>query len=297
MKKNLLLIIVLGLASLFRAGAQSEESIIFLNFQDWEASPGVQYDPPDSCEVSRNLILKGPDQVMIDYQTGGHGEVTLWKYWVSPLCNCKHMNRDDTPCGIDITTGWVSLAKQSTPEDTVGQFILPKLSNVTKIEVGFSCTGEGRGLRIYASTDDGATWGDPIGGEHLDGNQDGVFATEVINMDNVILKITSGVDGSDASQFARVHNVQVWGVPGGPETGITESKTLAARAFYRPGEGLIIQGQLSQIQIFDITGRMVGRSLVNGSQTLDVSSFSKGIYILKAMDRNDQVFTQKFVIK
>lgn len=147
--------------------AQTEETIIYLDFQDWPGTEGAQYDPPDSCEGTYPDNITGPDKVMIDYETGGSGKVTLIKYFVSPFCNCKKVNRGDlTECGVGITTGWVSLAKAPEETDTIGEFILPKLSNVGKIEVGFSCTGSNRGVRIYASTDNGANWGDPIGGEH-----------------------------------------------------------------------------------------------------------------------------------
>jgi hypothetical protein len=298
MKKNLLLFAVSALASIFTARAQSEESIIYLDFQDWPASPGVVSDPATECETGVSNIT-GPDTVAIDYQTGGHGSIILWKYFVSPACNCKYMNRGDVAeCELDITTGWVSLGKAPNAGDTIGQFILPKLSNVTRIEIGFSCTGSGRGMRIYASTDDGQTWGDPIGGEHWESNaQNGVWATENVNLDNVIIKITSGTSEDGTSQYTRLHNVQVWGVPGGPETGFTEPAIQNSRVYFRPGEGLIIRGQLSQIQIYDITGRLVESSLVNGSQTMDVSGYTKGIYILKAAEGDNRVFTQKFIIK
>ncbi len=296
MKRNVLIFIFSLLAVFYAANAQTEETIIFLDFQDWEASPGVKSDPLDSCELGAPTIT-GPNKVLINYETGGSGEVTLWKYFVSPVCECKHMNRDGTACGIDITPGWVNLGKQPNPEDTIGQFILPKLSNVTKIEVGFSCTGDGRGMCIYASTDDGETWGDPIGGEHQDGNQDGVFATEDINMDNVIIKLTSGTSADGTSQFTRIHNVEVWGVPGGPETGVSDIRATGINAYYTPGRGLVIEGDVMSVAVYDITGRRLVESFESGTQTIPLPSLANGVYFVKAFDRDNKVYTQKFLIK
>ncbi len=295
MKRNLLTFVLSVLAVFFTVHAQTAETIIFLNFQDWTASPEV-YSDADSCETGQTFN-PGPDKFQIDYLTGGSGEIELWDYVVSPVCNCKHWNRDGQDCAIDITPGWVELGKLSDPDDTIGTLILPKMTNVTWIEVGFSCTGDGRGLRIYASTDDGENWTGPIGGEHLDGNQDGAFATEDINMDNVIIKLTSGVDNSDVSQYARIHNIEVKGVPGGPETGVSEMTARSIEAYYTSGEGLVVKGDVHYLAVYDITGRLILESHETGNQTVPLTSLSDGVYFVKAFDRNHKVYTRKFVVK
>ncbi len=296
MKKHLPVFLWLFFMLAYSGYAQTEELLIDLDFQDWEASPGVQSDPPDSCEVGVPNIT-GPDTVIINYETGGSGAVTLWKYFVSPLCNTKYVNRgDQAENNIDVTTGFVSLGKAPNEGDTVGQFILPKLSNVTVIEFAYSCTGSGRGVRIYSSIDDGETWEGPIGGEHiLAGVQGGEFATEDINSDNVILKITSGLKDDGTSQYTRIHNIQVWGVPGGVETGLSDIKASGITAYYAAKEGLVIKGDVKSVFIYDITGRLMIKSLEAGNQTITLSSLSNGIYFVKANDRENRVYTRKFI--
>ena len=296
MKKHLPLFLWLFFVLAYSGYAQ-EELIIDLDFQDWEASLGVKSDPPDSCEVGVTNIT-GPDTIMINYETGGSGAITLWKYFVSPLCNTKYVNRGDAAeNNIDVTTGFVSLGKAPNEGDTVGQFILPKLSNVTWIEFAYSCTGSERGVRIFKSTDDGETWEGPIGGEHiLAGVQLGEFATEDINSDDVIIKITSGIDDEGNSQYTRIHNIQVFGVPAGPETGLSDVMTSSIKAFYSANEeGLVIRGDVKSVSIYDITGRLMIESFASGNQTITLSSLSNGIYFLKAHDRENKVYTRKFI--
>ena len=279
--------------------AQTEESIIYLDFQDWTATEGAQYDPPDSCEGDYPDLITGPEKISIDYETGGHGQVTLVKYYVSPLCNCKKVNRGDlTECGLDITTGWVALAKVEEETDTIGEFILPKLSNVTAIAVGFSCTGSNRGFRLYASTDDGVSWGDPIGGEHWEADaQTGVLIEEAINMDDVILKITSGTKDDGTSQYTRLHNVEVWGVPGWQETGVSDPHPGSLSIYYRAGKGLVIDGEVKAVSVYDITGRLLRESHDSGSRIMTLPELSDGVYFARVTDPRERVYTRKFVIR
>jgi hypothetical protein len=225
----------------------------------------------------------------------------LIRYAVSPLCNSKYVNRGDAlENGVGVTTGFVSLGKDLVaPIDTVGEFIISKLSNVSSVEFAFSCTGASRGIRLYKSTDNGATWGDFIGSEHWEADaQLGVLVTEEINSDNVMLKFTSGTKESDGtSQNSRIHNIKVWGVPGSAELGITDPKTADITAYYVTDKGLVIKGELYQASIFDLMGRMVKRSNTSGNQTIDLSNCSDGVYILKAMNNDGKVFIQKFIKK
>ena len=296
MKKKLLIIQVIIFIFCFCAFAQTPVLLIDENFQDWTATTGIKSEPSDSCESFPHQT--GPDVFDISLVTGGKATITLIKYAVSPQCNSKKQNLNAGVNGDGVTTGFVSLSKAVEVTDTIGEFIISKLSNVSSIEFAFSCTGAPRGIRLYQSTDDGATWGDMIGGEHWEDNaQYGVLITEEINTDNVMLKFTSGTKNDGTSQNARIHNIKVWGVPGPAEMGITDPRIEDITAYYVTGKGLVIKGDLNQAAIFDLMGRMVKRSNTSGNQTVDLSNCSDGVYILKAMNNDDKVFIQKFIKK
>jgi hypothetical protein len=299
MKKKLLFIQVILLVICFVSFGQTPVVLIDEDFQDWTATEGIVSVPATECESFSHQ--PGPDLIEINLETGGKATITLTTYAISPLCNSKYVNRGDAQeNGVGVTTGFVSLSKDIVaPVDTVGEFIISKLSNVTSIEFAFSCTGSSRGIRLYKSTDNGATWGDPVGGEHWEADaQSGVLETEDINEDNVMLKFTSGTKESDGtSQNSRLHNIKVWGVPGPAELGITIQRISDITAYYVTDKGLVIKGELYQASIFDLMGRMVKKSIVSGNQTIDLSGCSDGIYILKGFDREGNVFVQKFIKK
>jgi hypothetical protein len=301
MKKALLISAVFVLGFVLAGNAQDATLIIDEDFQDWPATEGIVSDPPSECESVP--LVTGPDVYDIEYVTGGSGEVTLIKYAISPECNTKYVNRGDTPNNaIDVTTGFIQLTKTVEEGDTIGQMYLPELSNVTNIEFGYSCTGADRGIRLYTSTDGGETWEGPWTeegpgvGEIIRSNvQQGEMVELTINRDNVILKFTSGIDDEDVSQNSRIHNIKIWGVPGFRETGIDEAKRQEVNAWYAPEIGLVIEGEVSYVGIFDLTGRMVKESYVFGNQTIDISGLSGGIYIMKALDSEQEVVTKKFM--
>jgi hypothetical protein len=299
MKKKLLIIQVILFSFCFYAFAQTPVLLIDEDFQDWTATEGVVSEPATECETFTHQ--PGPDVFEINLETGGKATITLIRYAVSPLCNSKYVNRGDAlENGVGVTTGFVSLGKDLVaPIDTVGEFIISKLSNVSSVEFAFSCTGASRGIRLYKSTDDGATWGDFIGSEHWEADaQLGVLVTEEINADNVMLKFTSGTKESDGtSQNSRIHNIKVWGVPGPAELGISDPRIEDVTAYYVTGKGLVIKGDIYQAAIFDLMGRMVKRSNTSGNQTVDLSNCSDGVYILKAMNKDGKVFIQKFTKK
>ena len=301
MKKVIPAIAIFILGFALSGYSQGVALIIDEDFQDWPATEGVVSEPPEECEYFG--FIPGPDEYDIDYETGGSGTVTLIQYTISPECNSKYVNRGDTPNNaIDVTTGFVQLTKVSEEGDTIGQMYLPKLSNVTNIEFGFSCTGSNRGIRLYTSTDDGETWEGPWTedgpgvGEIIRSNvQQGEMVELDINRDDVILKFTSGIDDEEVSQNSRIHNIKVWGVPGFKETGIEDHRIAGIEAYYASGTGLVIRGQVSHVGIYDLTGRMVKESFTAGDQTMNLSELSNGAYILRAKDEQGNLFTKKFM--
>lgn len=300
MKKRILSIIaVLGIGTVWML-AQDPVLIIDEDFQDWPATEGVVSDPPADCEATPNIA--GPDFYDLGYETGGSGQVKLIKYFISPECNTKRVNQGEVAeNAIDVTTGFVSLAKTVEETDTIGEMWLPELTNVTEIEFGYSCTSSDRGVRVYTSTDDGETWEGPWtadgpGTGEIIGSDTklGEMVVLPINRDNVILKFTSGVDYDGVSQYTRIHNIKVWGVPGSHETGIPDMKALEIEAYYVKGTGLVIKGEVASAAVFDLKGRMVLRSDQAGDQILDLTGFAEGTYILRATDLEQRGYTKKF---
>jgi len=302
MKKALFLtaIFVLG----FALSGYSQDAVLIVDedFQDWPATEGVVSDPPADCEQFNHIA--GPDQYDLEYETGGAGKVTLIKYLISPECNTKRVNQGESATNaIDVTTGFIGLTKTQEEGDTIGQMYFPEMSNITEIEFGYSCTSSDRGIRLYTSTDGGETWEGPW-------TEDGPGVGEIIgsdtklgemvelniNRDNVILKFTSGIDYDEVSQNSRLHNIKIWGVPGWRETGISETERSGIKAWYASGTGLVIEGAVDYVGVYDLTGRKVRESFVHGKQTIDLSDLSGGAYIMRARDAEDNVFTKKFMI-
>jgi hypothetical protein len=300
MRRIITLILVLA-GGIIASNAQDPVLIIDEDFQDWPATAGVKSDPPDSCETFNHIA--GPDLYELQYETGGAGKVTLIKYLISPECNTKRVNQGEAAQNAtDVTTGFVGLTKTEEETDTIGQMYLPKLSNVTDMEFGYSCTSSDRGVRLYTSTDNGETWEGPW-------TEDGPGAGEIIgsdtkmgemvelsiNRDNVILKFTSGVDYDGVSQNSRIHNIKIWGVPGGPEMGLEEDQSISIQARYVLGSGLMIKGEVTYFSIYDLNGRLVMESYQGGDQVVDLSDYPDGTYVLTMEDRDHEVQTSKFI--
>jgi len=289
------------LGFLVAVNAQEPELIIEENFQDWpetdRADPDA--DPNDlNAWCEQTLFLPGPDDFDIYYLTGGKGKITLIKYQLSPFCSTKKFNRDGIEPTEGVSEGFVGLMKVSEETDTIGQMYLPKLSNVTKIWFTFSCTGSNRGVRIYHSLDNGETWENTAGYEILatgDAQMGDWFEIEDLDLNDVIIKFTSGVDVSDVSQISRIHDVQVWGVPGSKETGMDIREIAEITARYIPGTGLVLEGNIASVKIFDLTGRLVRESEIMGNQTLQIDNLSDGVYILQAFDAESRVLNKKFM--
>lgn len=299
MRKTVLLSITL-LLGLQCAYSQDEVLIIDEDFQTWPATEEVISDPPADCESFNHIASL--DKYDLVYETGGTGKVSLVKYLISPQCNTKRVNQGESASNaIDVTTGFIGLSKTEEETDTIGEMWLPRLTNVSSIEFGYSCTSSDRGVRLYTSTDNGETWEGPWdatgpGGELIGSDTKlGEMVELDINRDNVILKFTSGVDYDGVSQMTRIHNIKVWGVPGGHETGIAQKQSASIQASYVPGTGLMISGEVISVRVFDLQGRFITESYIAGDQVIDLENHPDGVYIVSAEDTSKEVFTRKIV--
>lgn len=300
MRKFYLLSLVL-FAGIFMSQAQDAVLIIDEDFQGWPATEGVVSDPPADCESFNHIA--GPDKFDLFYETGGSGKVSLIKYLISPECNSKRVNQGESASNaIDVTTGFVGLTKTQEEGDTIGEMLLPKLSNVTEIEFGYSCTSSDRGIRLYTSTDDGTTWEGPwtidgpgVGEIIGSDTKLGEMVVLPVNLDNVILKFTAGVDSDGVSQNSRIHNIKIWGVPGAHETGIEDAVSNTIFASYVGGTGLVVRGEILSLQIYNLEGKKVFESFKSGDQIIQMEDLPDGIYLLNAEDRQQKTFTKKFL--
>ena len=78
-------------------------------------------------------------------------------------------------------------------------------------------------------------------------------------------------------------------------TGIIESAESLLSVWPNPvSETLNLKGDMTQVQIFSIDGRLV-MSLDKGFETINVSDLSTGCYLLKATMKDGSVSTQKFL--
>lgn len=283
------------------SGFAQEALIIDEDFQTWPATEGVVSDPPADCENFSHIA--GPDEYDLSYETGGSGKVTLIKYLISPECNTKRVNQGEVAENqIDVTTGFIGLTKTSEEGDTIGQMYLPQLSNVSRIEFAYSCTSSDRGVRLYTSVDGGETWEGPwtedgpgIGEIIGSDTKLGEYVSLNIGRDNVILKFTSGVDTDGVSQNSRIHNIKIWGVPGSHETGIDNDLATTLGIYYNSGVGLVVEGMYASLGVYDLSGRKVFETFDVGNQTIDLSGISGGVYMVKAVDRSDNLITHKFI--
>ena len=78
-------------------------------------------------------------------------------------------------------------------------------------------------------------------------------------------------------------------------SGVTENVESLLSIWPNPAsETLNLKGDMTQVQIYSIDGRLV-MSLEKGFESINVSDLAKGSYLLKATLKDGGVTTQKFV--
>jgi hypothetical protein len=294
MKKQLLFIICMLLAGSMGMFGQSQV-IIEENFQKWDESEEIV--APDSCETGFFHHPELTGTLELKTSTGMQDiTVTMIKCAVAPECETKK-----GPSAV--SAGYVSLAKidgltkgnLATTVDTIGQFIFGPVPQIDSIRFGHSATGNNRGIRIYKSND-GVNWEWATDDEFWDfDTQTGMYSTVAINEEDVYIKFTSGFKKSDeTSQYTRLHDLIVYGVPGEVQVGIEkvrnndiQIKPLSLSGSYQ------FSGQIEQVKVYNTLGSAIAVDYNKGSNVVSFSNAPKGIYIIKVESNNGYVKTLK----
>ena len=291
MKRILLFISLFGLITMSNINAQSEV-IIDENFQGWEAT---ELSDPADCESSLTHA-KNITQELTLKTTSGDVQINadMINCGINPACSTKK-----TPTTEGVTEGYVSLGKfiedPLGEHDTIGEMIFGPIANVEKIVFAHSATGTGRGIRLYTSTD-GTNW-DRVGtDEFADGDTQYGFVREVtIDLSDIYIRFTSGIRLSDTTtQYSRLHNMTVYGVPGAPPVGINNIKSTASNfVIQMQGNIFKLNGNYLSVKVYNTLGSQVDIEFTKESQTFVLNSTVKGIYIVRATDTKGKEYIQK----
>lgn len=311
MKKILLTITMLTIIGLLIVNAQSE-LIISENFQEWEAtedtdesscSAGVTVE--ESLKRSFNLVT-----------TEGIKEipVTLIKCAIAPTCESRRV--EDSGGATDnfpgVTPGWVMLNKISgaTTEnyiespDTLGEMIFGPIPHIDSIIVAHSATGSKRGIRVFYSYN-GEDWVRATEDELWDGEdcQLGDVNTIGIYESEVYIKFTSGFKMTDStSQFTRIHNIDVYGIPGKASAVNDISLDNMLSIYPNPASDFIhidLAKDISNanLQITNIQGKILYSCNIDQQKSnIDISKLKSGMYIVQLTHKN-QMYVKQLIVK
>ncbi len=309
MKKLLLSITMLTFIGMMGVNGQST-LIISENFQNWEATEDTN---PDTC--SRGVVLEDLNTRYMTLTTSsGTVEipVTLIKCGIAPECESRRIEDGGATENLPgVTTGWVLLNKLDgytidnylTSPDTLGEFIFGPVPQIDSIKFAHSNTGSNRGIRIYKSTD-AVIWERASEDEFWDGDdcQLGDVNTVEINATDVYIKFTSGFKQSDqTSQYSRLHNIDVWGIPGDVSK-INNTNIDMLNIYPIPAKDFIIielaaDATNSELQIIDILGRAVYSCFIDRqTSSIDLNNLNSGIYFIQ-ITNNDEKYVKQLMVK
>ena len=293
--------------------AQSE-LIISENFQTWEAT-----EDTDDSKCSAGVTIQNENTGTLEILTEDgvkEIQVTLIKCAIAPECESRRVEDSGTPPTVDnlegITTGWVMLNKLSDGKvetyteslDTIGEFIFGPVPHIDSIRIGHSATGGNRGFRIYTSYD-GIEWQRPTENEFWDGAdcQRGDVNTVEIYESDIYIKITSGFKRSDStSQYTRIHNIDVWGIPGVLTSNDVVAENEMLSVYPNPAKGVIkvdVADELAngKLQIIDVLGKTVYNCMLNQQKsTIDISKLHSGNYFVQ-VSNNKKTSVKQLIIK
>ncbi len=309
MKKLLLAITMLTIIGIMGVNGQST-LIISENFQEWQATEDTD---PSTCSAGVVIEDSITRSLTLTTSTGTvEIPVTLIKCGIAPECESRRIEDGGATVNLPgVTTGWVLLNKLNgatiadymTSTDTIGEFIFGPVPQIDSIRFAHSATGGNRGIRIYKSTD-GVIWERASEDEFWDGADDqlGDVNTVAINETDVYIKFTSGFKQSDeTSQYSRLHNIDVWGVPG-VVNNIDETKTDMLSIYPVPAKDFIIiklaaDAVNSTLQIIDVLGKTVYSGIVDKQTSrIDISNLKSGTYFIQ-IKHNGQKYVKQLMVK
>lgn len=99
-----------------------------------------------------------------------------------------------------------------------------------------------------------------------------------------------GMESSYTFIGSAVDNVDRFVLVFGTSTSSTGSATFA----YQNGNEIVVDGE-GELQVFDMTGRMVMTAYINGVETYHSTSLQTGVYILRLVGY--EIRTQKIVVR
>lgn len=295
MKKLITFLLLTVLTGGIYSFGQSSELIISEDFQDWE--PTVDSNEAD-CEDGLQFETENIRQMELTLVGATENiNVTLIKCGISPECDSKRFERDGTPSTEGITVGYVALSKIEAETDTIGQFIFGPIPHIDRIVFGHSATGSNRGIRIYKSSD-GETWERASDDEFYSGTDSQAGEVNEVTMDetDVYIMFTSGIKQSDGtSQHSRLHNIEVYGIPGEP-IAVAGPQKAESVSIIPAGSGLFrLEGEISMVSVYSTTGALVYSMKGNSLNIMDLTGVPEGIYIVQTRDKSGQLFVTKIL--
>ncbi|MBN1414893.1 MAG: T9SS type A sorting domain-containing protein [Bacteroidales bacterium] len=284
--------------------------IISEDFQDWEATEDTD---PSTCSAGVVIEASLTRSLTLTVSSGTiEIPVTLIKCGIAPECESRRIEDGGATENLPgVTTGWVLLNKLDgytisdylTSPDTIGEFIFGPVPQIDSIRFAHSNTGGNRGIRIYKSSD-GETWERASEDEFWDGDdcQLGDVNTVEINATDVYIKFTSGFKMSDeTSQYSRLHNIDVWGIPGDVNY-VNNTEMDMLNIYPVPANDFIIvklaaDDVNSELQIIDVVGRTVYSRVVDRqTSSIDISNLKSGMYFIQ-ITHNNEKYVKRLMVK
>lgn len=303
MRKKITILFLLAVAVVYIANSQST-LIISENFQSWEPT-----EDTDESTCSAGVVMEASlTRTMTLTTQSGTTDITvsMIKCGIAPECDSRRVEDGglpENPAGI--TRGWVLLNKldgytwdnfEESP-DTIGEFIFGPIPQIDSIVMGHSATGSNRGIRVYKS-DDGENWERATEDEFTDGDsQAGVVHRVDIGATNVYIKFTSGFKQSDGtSQYTRLHNIDVYGIPGAGAGYIDNMKDPDIIFYYNSGSDLLmVNGKVNAINIYDCLGKVVKTVQGEDITSVSMADLRSSLYIIEAFDHNQNRIVKKII--
>ena len=118
-----------------------------------------------------------------------------------------------------------------------------------------------------------------------------------------ILNLLRGSSRSDqTSQFTRLHNIDVWGVPGVVNSVENTTKNDILNIYPVPAQDFIViklaeEAVNSELQIIDAAGKTINRRVVDQqTSSIDIGNLNSGIYFIQ-ITHNGEKYGKQFMVK